>query len=158
MSNFVFFHNPDEENGYLSNWYLSDFAVNGRRFTSVEQYMMYSKAMTFQDIAIAQRIMFTYDVAEIKSLGRKVHNYVDEVWASQRYDIVRTGVYYKFVYNDKLRYELLRNTGKIFAECAVGDMIWGIGLSMIDSNRFDMSKWRGQNLLGKCINEVVSMF
>lgn len=23
----ITFHNPDEENGYLSNWYLSDFTV-----------------------------------------------------------------------------------------------------------------------------------
>ena len=29
MGNFVFFHNPDEENGYLSNWYLSDFKYDG---------------------------------------------------------------------------------------------------------------------------------
>ena len=24
----ICFHNPDEENGYLSNWYLSDFEVD----------------------------------------------------------------------------------------------------------------------------------
>lgn len=27
--NVICFHNPDEENGYLSNWYLSDFIVDG---------------------------------------------------------------------------------------------------------------------------------
>ena len=35
------FHNPDEEYGYLSNWYRSDFEKDGIRFSSMEQYMMY---------------------------------------------------------------------------------------------------------------------
>ena len=25
----IFFHKPEEPNGYLSNWYLSDFAIDG---------------------------------------------------------------------------------------------------------------------------------
>lgn len=61
--NVVCFHNPQEENGYLSNWYLSDF-----------------------------------------------------------------------------------RSGDL--ECAVNDLIWGIGLSMHDEARFDRRKWRGENLLG----------
>ncbi len=27
----VCFHNPDEENGYLSNWYLSEFECDGSK-------------------------------------------------------------------------------------------------------------------------------
>ena len=30
--NVICFHNPDEENGYLSNWYLSHFTVKRNRF------------------------------------------------------------------------------------------------------------------------------
>lgn len=33
----ICFHNPDEENGYLSNWYHSDFSVNGIDYSSMEQ-------------------------------------------------------------------------------------------------------------------------
>ena len=33
--NIVCFHNPDEENGYLSNWYLSEFEVGNIRFSSM---------------------------------------------------------------------------------------------------------------------------
>ena len=36
----ICFHNPEEENGYLSNWYLSEFTVDGIKFSSMEQYMM----------------------------------------------------------------------------------------------------------------------
>ena len=72
--NVICFHNPDEENGYLSNWYLSHFTVNGIDFSSMEQFMMYQKACRFHDEKIANDRLHTDDVAEIKKLGRKVHN------------------------------------------------------------------------------------
>ena len=55
-SDFVGFHNPDEENGYLSNWYLSKFTVNDVEFSSMEQYMMYEKAVYFKDAGTAEKI------------------------------------------------------------------------------------------------------
>lgn len=42
----------------------------------------------------------------------------------------------------------------ILAECAVHDKIWGIGLSMQDSRRFDMHSWKGENLLGFVLMKV----
>ncbi len=70
----ICFHNPDEENGYLSNWYLSDFKVNEISFSSMEQYMMYQKAQCFGDQDIAEKILATDDVSELKALGRLVAN------------------------------------------------------------------------------------
>ena len=55
----ICFHNPDEENAYLSNWYPSDFTVNGINFSSMEQYMMYQKALRFGDTKIADKILAT---------------------------------------------------------------------------------------------------
>ena len=52
----ICFHNPEEENGYLSNWYLSEFTVDGIKFSSMEQYMMYEKAMLFHDQEAAEKI------------------------------------------------------------------------------------------------------
>ncbi len=71
----VCFHNPDEENGYLSNWYPSKFTVNNVNFSSMEQYMMFKKAVCFDDKNTANKILVTDDVAEIKTLGRLVANY-----------------------------------------------------------------------------------
>ena len=36
--------------------------------------------------------------------------------------------------------------------------IWGIGLSMKDENRFDLDKWKGQNLLGYALMMVREQF
>ena len=48
MTEVICFHNPDEVNGYLSNWYPSHFVMNGIEFSSMEQYMMHRKACCFQ--------------------------------------------------------------------------------------------------------------
>lgn len=146
--NVICFHNPDEENGFLSNWYSSHFLVNDNKFTSMEQYMMYKKAVTFNDEKIANEILSITDVAEIKRLGRMVSGYNDGIWNGLRQIIIYEGLIEKFIQNDTLREKLLETQDAILAECAVKDCIWGIGLSMRDDNRFEMSKWRGQNLLG----------
>lgn len=69
MTDIICFHNPDEENGYLSNWYPSRFVVVDVEFSSMEQYMMYRKACCFNDAETAARILRTSDVAEIKRLA-----------------------------------------------------------------------------------------
>lgn len=142
------FHNPDEPYGFLSNWYLSDFSVDGIDFTSMEQYMMYRKAMLFGDAAIAAQILGTTDVAQIKALGRMISNYNDSVWNGMRQVIIYKGVLEKFRQNEELKVKLLETGNNILAECAVRDQIWGIGLSMTDERRHDLASWNGQNLLG----------
>ena len=82
--NIVCFHKPDEENGYLSNWHLSDFVIGCIKYSSMEQYMMHSKARYFHDEAIAKEILMTNDVAEIKDLGRKVAGYDENIWNGLR--------------------------------------------------------------------------
>ncbi len=148
MRRIVCFHNPEEENGYLSNWFLSDFLWGGKKFSSMEQYMMYQKALLFEDREIALQIMETSNVGEIKALGRSVKNYEDRIWSGVRQIIVYEGLLEKFRQNEDLRDKLLATKSDILAECAVRDRIWGIGLSMKDDRRFRMSEWLGQNLLG----------
>ena len=144
----ICFHNPNEDNGYLSNWYLSDFTANGLHYSSMEQYMMHCKAVCFHDSEIASQILAIDDVSKIKALGRLVKGYDDHYWNGVRQLIVYNGLVEKFSQNSTLK-ELLLDTGSaLLAECAVKDRIWGIGLSMTDPNRFDRAKWQGQNLLG----------
>lgn len=142
------FHNPDEENGYLSNWYLSEFKIDSIKLSSMEQYMMYKKAIVFDDTEIAKEILETTDVSRIKALGRQVSNYNDTHWNGVRQIIIYKGLLEKFSQNEDLKKRLLNTGNDILAECAVQDKIWGIGLSMKDVNRWDMEKWRGENLLG----------
>ena len=142
------FHNPDEEYGYLSNWYRSDFEKDGIRFSSMEQYMMYQKALCFRDEKVAAEILKTDYVGHIKELGRQVSNYDESRWNGKRQILVYEGLLAKFEQNEDLKAQLKSTGDAILAECAVKDRIWGIGLSMKDPDRLDVKKWRGTNLLG----------
>lgn len=144
----VCFHNPEEENGYLSNWYSSQFIINDITFSSMEQFMMYQKAICFEDNDIAQKILKTENVAYIKELGRLISNYNENYWNGIRQIIVFEGLMAKFSQNESLKRQLQETEHCILAECAVKDKIWGIGLSMGDPDRLEISKWKGQNLLG----------
>ena len=148
MREIICFHNPDENNGYLSNWYRCDFSAEGIRYSSMEQYMMYQKAVLFRDIEMAEQILATDNVGKIKALGRSVRNYEEIVWNGMRQITVYRGLCQKFEQNAALKNKLLATQDSILAECAVQDKIWGIGLSMKDERRFDMKEWQGQNLLG----------
>lgn len=150
----ICFHNPDEENGYLSNWYSSPFIADGITFSSMEQFMMYKKAVCFGDNNIAKLILATKDVSCIKELGRKVTGYDDSYWNGIRQIIVYQGLLEKFKQNDELKRRLLQTGNATLAECAVKDKIWGIGLSMKDPERTNKAKWKGQNLLGYALMMV----
>ena len=150
----VCFHNPSVENGYLSNWYPSAFTAGGITFSSMEQYMMYQKAICFHDEAVAAQILSTTDVAEIKALGRNVSNYDESLWNGVRQIIVFEGLLAKFSQNENLKEQLKATGDAVLAECAVKDRIWGIGLSMKDPDRLNKAKWNGQNLLGYALMMV----
>ena len=144
----VCFHNPNEEKGYLSNWYPSRFTADNENFSSMEQYMMYKKAVYFEDRKTADEILATDDAAKIKALGRLVTNYNESIWNGFRQIVVFEGLLAKFSQNEDLKKQLEATKNCILAECAVRDKIWGIGLSMKDPDRFEIEKWNGQNLLG----------
>ena len=150
----VCFHNPDEENGYLSNWYRSEFTLNGVRYSSLEQYMMHQKALCFGDSDSAAKILAADDPGRVKALGRGVAGYDNHVWNGVRQIIVYEGLLAKFSQNADLKEKLLATGSDTLAECAVNDTIWGIGLSMRDPDRLDPKKWRGQGLLGYALMQV----
>lgn len=150
----ICFHNPDEENGFFSNWYLSCFVVDGISFSSIEQFMMYKKAICFDDHNMADQILKTDDASKIKAFGRLVSGYDDHIWSGIRQIVVYRGLMAKFSQNEDLRERLLQTGNSVLAECAVKDKIWGIGLSMKDPDRLERAKWKGQNLLGYALMMV----
>ncbi len=106
MCNMIFFHNGNEENGYLSNWYYSPFTIDNITFSSGEQYMMYMKAILFKDIHCAELILKTHDFSEIKRLGRSIRGFNDKTWDKYKIDIMYKGLYQKFEQNSILKEQL----------------------------------------------------
>lgn len=149
----IFFHEYDE-NGVCSNWYKSYFTIDGIKFNCVEQYMMYQKAMLFNNKSLAKEILAEVSPKNMKAYGRKVRGFDSSIWNRHKYNIVLTGVYNKFNQNEDLKQWLLETDTDYFVEASPFDEIWGIRLSPTDIRCLDTSKWRGENLLGKAILEA----
>lgn len=141
-------------NGFLSQWHRSDFTIDGVTFNCCEQYMMNSKAKLFNDISSMMRILEEPHPRKQKALGKKVLNFDQKIWDEHKEKIVYDGNWAKFTQNKKLREMLLETGDKILVEASPYDTIWGIGISQDDPDRFFEEKWKGQNLLGKCLTKV----
>lgn len=68
--------------------------------------------------------------------------------------MVYEGLLEKFHQNCELLSKLVETGEAVLAECAAGDRIWGIGLSMRDNRWLSPDQWRGQNLLGFTLMQV----
>jgi ribA/ribD-fused uncharacterized protein len=143
-----------------SNWYPAEFdlEVNGKmlHFYNSEQYFMYIKAITFGDTENANKILATKGPKEAKAYGRLVKNYDDEKWNEMRYNVMLDANKAKYSQNKKLKGFLLSPAlrDKKFVEASPLDNIWGIKLSEKDPDADEETKWKGQNLLGKAIDET----
>lgn len=145
---------PDEPHGYLSNWYISPFDLDGRHFTSVEQYIMYRKCLVFGDVHSASAVLQTNDTAQQQAIGRQAARYIDSIWAGMRQMTVVRGLLAKFSQNEELKQRLLDTDDAILVECAGEDKIWACGIRLNDDLRRDASNWTGMNLLGFALMEV----
>nr|MBP3598860.1 NADAR family protein [Eubacterium sp.] len=155
MSNIICFYHEYEEYGCFSNWYRADFENARRKFSSVEQYMMYQKAVLFREYGLAEKILATNDPAKIKKLGRSHMKRFDaDVWDKISKQVVKRGVRAKFEQNEELLEMLLATGDAVLAECSRNDRKWGIGVGIRETNRYDTSTWCGKNLLGRVLMEV----
>lgn len=98
---YVFFWRPSGPEGWASQWYPSPFhasvAFHGDadapleevRLPTAEHWMMLQKALLFRDYDIARQVLAiggnkSADCAKIRSMGRKVKNFDEEVWVKER--------------------------------------------------------------------------
>lgn len=153
----VFFHLPAEPHGYLSNWYPSVFTLDGIRFSSTEQYIMYQKCRLFGDDTAANAVLATDDPAEQQAIGRKAKGYNGHVWAGMRQLVALRGLYAKFDQNPALKQKLLGTGDSWLVECAHWDTTWACGIRLNDPDRYDTQNWRGSNILGFALMEVRAM-
>jgi len=141
-------------NGVFSNFTHAVIEYKDHIFQNTEQAFMWEKAMYFNDIEMADKILNTPIPGKAKALGRKVKNFNDEKWSAVSYLIMINVNLEKYKQHYTMREALLSTGSKIIVEASPYDKIWGIGLHWSDNNVCDESKWRGQNLLGKCLVEV----
>ena len=150
----VFFHKPEEPCGYLSNWYPSPFDLDGIRFSSAEQYIMYRKCMLFGDEPAAKAVLATDDPEKQQAIGRNASGYMEPVWAGARQMAAFRAVMAKFSQNHNLKQKLLDTGDAYLVECAGSDRVWACGIRLADDRRYNAANWTGSNILGFLLMEV----
>lgn len=144
--------------GVFSQWYKSNFTLDGITFNTAEQYMMYKKAMLFEDTEIAKQILKCNDPKKQKELGRKVKNFEMSKWNEHCLQYVFRGNHAKFDQNKRL-YDMLMNTAPaLLVEASPFDKIWGIGLDEKAASKTPESEWPGTNWLGKTLTNLRDHF
>lgn len=148
---FIFFFT---EKDWLSQFYPAPFEAHGIKFPTAEHFMMYRKAMTFEDKKTAEKVLRARTPKEAKALGKKVKGFTNEYWDPIKESIVIHGSILKFNSNEVLKKKLLATGNKILVEASPYDKIWGIGIGEHHLDATNPNHWRGQNLLGKCLMEA----
>ncbi|KAF2206499.1 hypothetical protein CERZMDRAFT_6310, partial [Cercospora zeae-maydis SCOH1-5] len=152
----LFFWKPTQEHGYLGQWHMSAFtdtSNESQTFCCAEQYMMYHKAVLFNDSSIAAQIMRTTSPKQHKALGAKVKKFDEKVWNEHKEEIVEKGNWLKFTQSEELKNRLLSTGERELLEASPYDRIWGIGFHAGTALKVNRDLW-GQNLLGKALMRV----
>ena len=151
---FCFFwgHTPSKDGSItetcLSQWWLCSFMENQIIFCCAEQYMMYKKALLFDDYEYAQKIISCKNPKKIKEYGRLVKNFDENKWDEEKYNIVLKGNILKFSQNGELYHYLVGTNSKILVEASPYDRVWGIGMRKNAEGVLVPDNWKGQNMLG----------
>ncbi|CAD6189637.1 unnamed protein product [Caenorhabditis auriculariae] len=143
----------------FSNFHPCNFVVVGdddtlQKFSCVEQFYMYHKALTFGDTESAQKILKTRDPKEMKRIGKEIVGFSDPVWDNYKKDVMKNGLRAKFGQNQRLRECIFAAHDSRLVECSPMDRIWGIGLAVDNAQAENPALWRGTNLLGTIMDEV----
>ncbi|KAL4862874.1 hypothetical protein BDV12DRAFT_36505 [Aspergillus spectabilis] len=103
------------------------------------------------------RIMRTNSPKSQKMLGRKVPNFVDEVWTKASGAIVVAGCVARAEVDTELKKLYLASGKRVFVEGSRVDRVWGVGLDWKSEEILDEKNWRGANRLGEAHNEAAKV-
>lgn len=143
-------------NGFCSQWYPSEFTIDGVRYNCAEQYMMAQKAILFKDDEQLNLIMHTDSPQVQKAAGRMVKNFDPVKWNEISRLVVYRANLAKFGQNAARFSELFSLDNRIIVEASPYDKIWGIGMHAQDEGIEDPKNWKGLNWLGEAIMQVRS--
>jgi len=150
----VFFFSKEPENKELSNFYETEFDLDGVKYKSAEHAYQGIKAKTFGDEEAFGKILKAKSAQSAKAAGKKVKEYKEETWKEKKDEVMKTVLRAKFTQNLELRKKLLDTEDKRLANADSRDKYWGIGTSANTTMAKDPKKWKGENKLGVMLEEL----
>jgi ribA/ribD-fused uncharacterized protein len=124
------------------------------KYKSAEHAYQGIKAKTFGDNEAFEKIQKAKSAQSAKAAGKKVKEYKEETWKEKKDEAMKTILRAKFTQNLDLRKKLLDSGDKVIANADSRDKYWGIGTSTNTTMAKDPAKWKGENKLGKMLEEL----
>ena len=157
--NDIYFFRTSGYYGFLSNFFAIVFYINNIEFSCSEQAFIYFKCKYFEPTNnhLLNSILQESNPHKIKLLGRKVKNFREQKWSEVKYTIMLKCIRAKFECNEKYKQKLIETSPSKLYEASPYDRIWGIGYDATQAKNVN-SKYYGENLLGKALEEIRSEF
>lgn len=139
------------EKSVFSNFFMKAFVIDGCKYISVEQFFQYSKAIYFEESALARKILMTSNPFRIQNYGDRIKPNADEFddWLEYSTELLHTGIYAKFSQNPSLKADLLSTGDHMLLEATI-DYYYGCGINLT-SRKWDDQSWEGDNLTGRAL-------
>ncbi|MFA0568521.1 GTP cyclohydrolase II [Vibrio gallaecicus] len=140
MSSDVLFYEPEDSNGYLSNFASSPIEVNDQVWATSEHYY---QAMKFASSELRQKIYYAASPEDAFILSRQYEDQVRNEWDEIKVDVMRFIVTEKFKQNRYFSHLLASTGDSVIKEHSHIDSFWGDG-----------GDGSGQNKLGHILMDI----
>jgi len=155
-------HTKGKPYAWCSNFYSTEFEMDGVTYHCSEQAMMAEKARLMGDNGKRAEILAAKTPSVCKKKGREVGKtegaWNQALWNKECYRLMVKILKEKFSQNIEIGQALVNTGDKMLVEAAGNDGIWGIGISVEDA--LVGKPWNEKNgpgtgnLLGKALVEV----
>ena len=135
------------EYSFLSNYAKCDLELNSVKYETLEHGYGHLRALHFNDLEIADRILSAKNPAEVKQLGYKVKGFRAAEWGKQKEKVMLELLRIKFKAGSSMAKDLQATGNKQLAESG-RDTFFSCGLSLVHPDVLDPSKWKS-NMLGR---------
>ncbi len=153
----LFQSQDDPKYGYLTLEWPIEFEFNSTQYSSAYQGLMAEMAKTFNDQENLEKIMIAASAKDITYSLTDVSGDEDineTKWNSRLAELLFDITYNKFSQNPELAQKLLQTKLAKIGYYKENDNILGIGIPLDNPESKKPSKWSGQNLLGKTLQQV----
>ncbi|HAS6370093.1 GTP cyclohydrolase II [Vibrio vulnificus] len=120
----IYFYEPDENHGFLANFYPCSITVSGTCWPSSEHYY---QAQKFDDVRLQEKVLRAEDAAQAFRLSREYQQWQRHDWYDIRVEVMRFIVREKFLQNTPLAHQLLATGDTELKEHSHKDAFWGDG-------------------------------
>lgn len=150
----VEFMNPKEANGWLSNYYVSPFVLNGHTYQTVEHYYQSQKFVGtyYEEVVLSAKSPDRAKILAQQKISRKPWPWVRELdapinesvqkgirprddWEKVKEDVMYVGLVAKFKSCQRYRDLLLATEDNPIREMSPYDYYWGNGANGTGRNR-----------------------